>query len=132
MIDLTWRVYPGGTLVALGAAIAIWGFGMELKGLRRAIGGRHSEILRFLQGFRLSVIGLAVAAMGIAWTWHLTWLLVFALVIGGEETLESSVHIFAVRRGNREMAKRLARHQDAGISAPGSPHKQQQTISLSS
>ena len=117
LIDLSWRVYPGGALLAMGAAIAIWGFVMELSGLRRAIGGRHSEILRFLQGFRLSVIGLAVASVGIAWTWHLTWLLVFALVIGGEEILESSVHIFAVRRGNREIAKRLAPQPGTGISA---------------
>ena len=120
MIDLSWRGYPGGALVALGTVIAVWGFGMEIGGLRHAIGGRHSEILRFLLGFRLSVIGLAVASVGIAWNWHLTWLLVFALVIGGEETLESSVHIFAVRRGNREMAKRLASQPGTGISATAS------------
>ena len=50
-------------------------------------------------GFRMSVIGLALVGISAGWTWDVTWLLVLSLVIGGAETLESTVHIFAVTRG---------------------------------
>ena len=65
---------------------------------------RHHEPawnLRFMRGFRMGVIGLALIATGAAWIWQLGWLLVLALVIGGEETLESSIDAWAVRRGMR-------------------------------
>ncbi len=53
-----------------------------------------------MHGFRLAVIGFAVLAIGAAWAWQIDWLLLLlALVIGGEETPESSIHIFALTRG---------------------------------
>ena len=54
-----------------------------------------------MRGFRLTVIGLALAAIAAAWAWQLGWLLVLALAIGGEETLESSIHAYAIQRGMR-------------------------------
>jgi hypothetical protein len=61
---------------------------------------RHPDkAVTAMRGLRIAVIGLAVVGLGAAWAWHLVWLLVLALVIGGEETLESSVHIYALTRG---------------------------------
>ncbi len=106
LIDLSWRVYPISVLIALGIGLALWGLIMELNGLRGALRGDSGKLLLWIQGFRLSIIGLALAGLGAAWAWHLTWLLLLTLAIGGEETLESSIVIFALRRGRRlEMQK---------------------------
>ncbi len=106
LIELAWRVYPASALIALGIGLALWGLLMQLNGLRGALRGNSGEILPWIQGFRFTIIGLALAGLGLAWAWHLTWLLVLTLAIGGEETLESSIVIFALRRGKRlEMQK---------------------------
>jgi len=86
--------------------LAAWGLLMIMNGLRGALRGDSGKILTWIQGFRLSIIGLALTGLGVAWGWHLTWLLVLTLAIGGEEILESSIVIFALRRGRRlEMQK---------------------------
>ena len=89
-----------------GYCVGVVGLRMELKGLRDALRGDSGMLLTWIQGFRLSIIGLSLAGLGAAWAWQLTWLLVLTLAIGGEETLESSIVIFALRRGKRlEMQK---------------------------
>jgi len=106
LIELSWRVYPITALMALGIGLALCGLLMALNGLRGALRGDSGKILPWIQGFRLTIIGLALAGLGAAWAWHLTWLLVLTLAIAGEETLESSMVIFALRRGRRlEMQK---------------------------
>ncbi len=106
LIELPWRVYPISALIALGTGLALWGLLMVLNGLRGALRGDSGKLLTWIQGFRLSIIGLALAGLGAAWGWHLTWLLVLTLAISGEEILESSIVIFALRRGRRlEMQK---------------------------
>ena len=98
LIDLSWRLYPAALLMAAGSVGALWGLVREIDGIRRPI--RDPEkVLTFIRGFRLAIVGLALAAIGAAWAWHLTWLLVLALVIGGEETLEGTIIIFALSRG---------------------------------
>ena len=70
-------------------------------GLRGALGGDPEKVLPWIQGFRLWIIGLDLAGLGAAWGWQFTWLLVLTLAIGGEEDLESSIVIFALRRRRR-------------------------------
>ena len=106
VIELSWRVYPALALIVLGIGLALLGLLMQLNGLRGALRGDSGKLLPWIQGFRLSIIGLALVGLGVAWGWHLTWLLVLTLAIGGEETLESSIVIYALRRGRRlEMQK---------------------------
>ena len=109
LIELSWRVYPISALIALGIGLALWGLLMVLNGLRGALRGDSGKLLPWIQGFRLTIIGLALAGLGVAWAWHLTWLLVLTLAIGGEETLESSIVIFALRRGRRLEMQKLSR-----------------------
>ena len=84
--------------MAGGPPVAARGLIQEWDGLRRPIRD-PAKVLTFLMGFRTSVIGLALIGIGAGWMWDITWLLVLSLAIGGEETLESTVHIFAVTRG---------------------------------
>ncbi len=82
--SLSWRWYPATALIGLGAVLALWGLRTEALGLRDSLSGDHSRIVIWIQGFRLSIIGLALAGIGAAWALHLTWLLVQSLAIGGE------------------------------------------------
>ncbi len=125
LIELSWRVYPISALIALGNGLALWGLLMGLNGLRGALRGDSGKLLPWIQGFRLFIAGLALTGLGVAWAWHLTWLLVLTLAIGGEETLESSIVIYALRRGRRlEMQKvsgpatRLSCNQSITPTAP--------------
>ena len=61
-----------------------------------------------MRGFRSTVIGLALLGITAAWTWPLVWLRVLLLAIGGEETLESSIHAWAIRRGIQSEAAKDA------------------------
>jgi hypothetical protein len=96
VIELSWRAYPAAVLAVGGLWLAISGARLSHDWARWHDPARN---LRFVRGFRRVVLGLALIAVGVAWTWQIAWLLVLALVIGGEEVLESSVHAFAVRRG---------------------------------
>ena len=96
IVDLSWRGYPALAIAGLGTALLARGLRLAGTGL-----GDPSRNLRFVRGFRLTVIGLALVAIAAAWTWQLGWLLVLALAIGGEETLESSIHAYAISRGIR-------------------------------
>ncbi len=98
LIDLSWRLYPAAAVIAAGTALAALGLRREIDGIRRPFRD-PAKLVTFMRGFRLAVIGLAVAGIGAAWAWHLTWLLVLSLAIGGEETLEGTIIIFALTRG---------------------------------
>ena len=94
LIDLSWRVYPAIAIMAFGVAVVVFG-------VRRSFLGDSAKLLTWLGGFRLAVIGFAVAGIGAAWAWHQLWLLVLSLVIVGEEVLESSIAIFVLKKGQR-------------------------------
>ncbi|MGE0539652.1 MAG: hypothetical protein AB7R89_05695 [Dehalococcoidia bacterium] len=92
---LPWHVAGASTLIALGLFLAA-------RGVRRcylAFPRPHASMqpLGWMRGFRLTLIGLAVAGIGAAWLWQMPWLLALSLAIGGEEALESSIAIHALR-----------------------------------
>ncbi len=97
LVQLSWRVYPAAGLMALGTVLSLRGVRLAGAGLRRPLSG-SMQSLTWMRGFRLTIIGLAVAGVGAAWLWQIGWLLALALAIGGEETLESSIAIAALRR----------------------------------
>lgn len=86
-------------------ALMIAGVPLALRGLRRewqaiALPTRTpGKALMFFRGFRMSVIGLALIGVGAGWMWGQTWLLVLSIAIGIEETIESSIDVFALTRG---------------------------------
>lgn len=106
LIHLTWRSLPAGILMVAGVTFALWH-------VRQAATGPHRKLrdpqraLGIVRCFRFAVIGLCLAGIGASWNWHIGWLFALSLIIGGEELLESSVHIAALRSGVR--GKRRAR-----------------------
>jgi len=97
LVDLSWRTYPAALLIALGVVGAVWS---AYRGVGRARRLRDPlRALAIMQAFRLSIVSAACAAIGAAWCWQIGWLFVLALVIGGEELLESTVVITALKHG---------------------------------
>ena len=92
--DAFWWQYPAIGLVLLGLAL-LW------RGLRwagRSLVRRGGGVVGFLEGFRLTVVGLTLVGLGAAWVWQTPFLLYLALGIGFVEVMESSVLIAAMRR----------------------------------
>jgi hypothetical protein len=99
LVYLSWRLYLALPLMGLGAACAVWGAKRGLQGLLRAVRGDAAQLAPFMEGFRATIIGLALVGLGAAWIWHLPWLLAISLAVGGGETLETSLILFALRHG---------------------------------
>ncbi len=107
MDAVSWQAIAATALIAVGAPVLITGLWREWDGLRRPLRD-PSKVLTWVRGFRLSMIGLALAGSGAGWLFDQTWLMVLSLAIGGEETLESSIMHFALTRG-RDLRINLGR-----------------------
>ncbi len=98
IIDLSWRAYPGGALMALGMIVAVYGFS-RLPAWRSVSAFDGSKALVFVSGLRAILVGFAIAGVGGAWVWQQLWVLLISLAIGGEELLETSFVLYVLRRG---------------------------------
>ena len=98
LVPIPWQTAAAWTLIAAGGALLLLGGRIEIDGITRPLRD-PAKVLTWVRGFRLSMIGLALAGSGAGWYFDQTWLLVLSLAIGGEETLESSIMHFALTRG---------------------------------
>ena len=89
-----WRHIPAGLMMAAGLAAITMGLRQIVDGWRRPLGDPRKVMVGF-SGFRIAVIGLALAGLGASWNWHILWLFVLSAVFGGEELIESTVHMAA-------------------------------------
>lgn len=92
-------MYPAATLMLAGVLIASRGVRTEVRGHTMPL-REPGKVLTIVRGFRLILIGLAVAGIGAAWAWHVGWLAIRAIVVGAEETSESTLVVFGLTRGN--------------------------------
>jgi hypothetical protein len=95
-MSMALQPYMAPVLIIMGLAIGVAG---ARQGLRA---GRHLKLdperaLGILRGFRIGVFGLCLAGAGAGWLWGCGWLLGISLIICGEEVLESSIGIAALR-----------------------------------
>jgi hypothetical protein len=91
------------------AAVALW---VGLRGLRRYFAAAAlpasdpSKSLALMYAFRIAIIGISVAALGIAWATEMLWLAIVSLVVLGEETFESTMAIGAMNYGKPRKPRR--------------------------
>lgn len=85
-------------LVATGSVFAVRGLRTEWRGIRMPMRD-PAKVLTFFRGFRTSIMGLAFMGIAAGWAFDQTWLLMLSVAIGIEETIESSIDIFAMTRG---------------------------------
>ncbi len=103
VIEAPWRAYPAAALALLGLALVgrgLWFGSGGSPGLLRQ--GR--DAYAWIRGFQWAVGGLALVAAAAAWMWGQPWLLVLALGILGEELLETSRILTALKRRPRQPA----------------------------
>ena len=119
--ELSWRAYPAALLIVIGLAVAAWSI---RRAVRLALRSRDPwRALAIMRGGRVAIVGLAVAAVGAAWWWQSAPLFGLALVIGGEELLESTVVIKALEHalpGARRPRPRSARSSSRDPAGRGS------------
>lgn len=96
---LSWRWSFVCLLMVMGAVIAVWGARRGRKGLLGAVRGNSAHLVPLMEGFRALIIGLALIGIGLAWTWHLHWLLIVSLTTAAGETFETTLILFALRHG---------------------------------
>lgn len=113
VVDLSWRIYPSLMLQSAGLALAVYGLVRQFRGIVMPV-RNPDKGLTWMAGFRLTIVGLAVAGIAAAWLWQSVFLLVLALLIGGGETFESSLDIFALRRGRRMQEEAERRKKEEG------------------
>jgi len=99
LIHSAWRWYVVVPLMAVGVACAVWGARWGWHGLRGAVDGDTAQLVPLMQGFRACIISLALVGLGAAWAWQLPVVLALSLWIGGGETFETSLILFALRHG---------------------------------
>lgn len=99
-LGATWRIYPAVALVVAGAILAAWAVWREWPRLRLPVTDRR-KALGLACWLRTTIAGLALVAVGAGWLGRHTGVVGVALVILGEEMLETSVVIAALRRAPR-------------------------------
>lgn len=94
--DLSWRIYPAATFFAVGIALAARGNFLIGRGLRLPIGAPRKNFT-WVAGLRLVLFGASLAAAAAGWLWHIPALVAAGLIIGFEETLETSIAAHALK-----------------------------------
>lgn len=115
LVDLSWRAYPAGAMMAAGALGFAFGVLTMIRSARIPYRDRSKPVV-WISGFRMAIVALAVAGVGAAWLSQQLWVLLIALAIGGEELLETSVILFVLRWGQREEAR--AKHARSARARP--------------
>jgi hypothetical protein len=64
--SLSWQAIPASTLLASGTPLLLVGLWREWEGLRRPLRDPN-KVFTWVRGFRLSMIGLALAGSGAGW-----------------------------------------------------------------
>jgi hypothetical protein len=95
--ETPWRYIPGAGVGLFGLMILVNGFIGEHGMFRRGIG-----MLARIEGWRLSVLGLAIAGLGVAWIWESKLFLFLSLGIGFTEIREASSVITALKGEKRQ------------------------------
>jgi hypothetical protein len=93
---LSWRAWPAALVSGVGLWLVVYGILRERPGIRLPVSDPHKGVA-LVRALRSVLVGLALAGIGIAWTWHLPCVLGLCCIIGGEEALETSVVIAALR-----------------------------------
>ena len=86
-------------LAAIGGGIAllVWSVTSNLDDIRRPLSD-PTKALGLVRWLRTTILGLGAVAIGIGWLWDSWPLIGLALIIGGEETLETTSVIRAMER----------------------------------
>lgn len=102
-----WRALPS-ILSLVGGDILLARGVIRWRMSHRMAHGMPGKNLALVEAFRLVLGGGALLAIGAGWLWQVPFLVAAGLVIGFEETIETSIAAFALGREKR-------RDEEAGV-----------------
>ena len=105
MFGLAWRPYAAALAAVLGLVLVLRAALVARNDARRPKKDALALAL-LVRGFRRAVLGLALIGVAAGWVWQQPWLLAVSLVVGFEETLESSIIVGALEAEHRETVRR--------------------------
>jgi len=106
-LELSWRLYPASALAVGGTLLVVRGVRDFLRARRHA---RDPErALLVARSFRVAIMGLCLTVFAGAWIAGLGWLVAISLIVLGEEMLETSVMVAALRDGAEREAREARR-----------------------
>jgi len=92
-----WRALPAILLLVTGDILLARGV-VRWRTSHRMTFGTPGKNLALIQAFRLVLGGGALLAIGAGWLWHMPLLVAMGLLIGFEETIETSIAVYALAR----------------------------------
>src|SRR5687768_12335727 len=95
--DDSWRTYPAALAIAFGLLLSVRGAALAVGGLRLPVETPGKNLV-YIRGFRLLLFGASLAVAGAGWLWQIPALVAAGLVIGFEETLETTIVASALRQ----------------------------------
>ncbi|MEX0784636.1 MAG: hypothetical protein WD557_18530 [Dehalococcoidia bacterium] len=95
--SLDWRAYPAAILTALGLVLAGRGGLLMVRGFLSPY-ARPSKNLRTVRAMRALLQGLSLAAIALGWWLHWPAMFWAGVLVGFEETLETSIVTWALRQ----------------------------------
>lgn len=103
-MDVLRTIFSGPWHTPLGAMIALSGVAILWHGLFGPYGllRRKITLLARLEGWRLSVLGLAVTGLGAAWLWESRLFLILSLTIAFTEMQEATKVIDVMKYEQRQ------------------------------
>jgi hypothetical protein len=95
--ELEWRAEPAGLIAAAGAWLALRGAVGQVRGFRTPLErpGKNLWTMRAMRGF---LQGISLMAIGLGWWLQWPAMVAAGLVFGFEETLETSIVVWALRK----------------------------------
>jgi hypothetical protein len=85
------------TAIGGGIALLVWSVTSNLDDIRRPLSD-PTKALGLTRWLRTTILGLAAVAIGLGWLWESWPAIGLALIIAGEETLETTSVVRAMER----------------------------------
>lgn len=106
ILMLSWRAWPAALLALAGVMLIV-------RGVRAFVAARATSrdperALAVARSLRAGIAGLCLTVLAIGWLAGIGWLVLVALIVLGEEMLETSVMVAAPEDGRRRTSARPA------------------------
>ncbi len=97
ILTAAWRIWPAWLLIVVGGWLCVRALRVR-RSLSPGMRDPHRALV-VARGFRIGIAGLCLIGWAVGWLLSVGWVVVVALIILGEEMLETSTMIAALRDG---------------------------------